>query len=633
MDEISTPVSVDEEIYRYLNLDKPRSFFLFAGAGSGKTRSLVEALKRFRENNIGRLKRNSQRVAIITYTNAACDEIKSRLDFDSTFNVSTIHSFSWELINSYTYDIRSWVKASLDDEINDLNEKQRKAKNHNTKTYIDRARKIESKSKRLSCLKDIKKFIYKPNGDNTTRDSLNHTEVIKIAADFIQNKPLMQKILVRKYPILLIDESQDTKKELVDAFFEVQNNQSTIFTLGMFGDTMQRIYTDGKKDLGSNIPVAWAKPAKEINYRCPKRVVALINKIRAEADGQVQKTNKDSDGVVRLFIVDSTNLNDKLKVELSVASQMAVITRDQNWNNAQADIKILTLEHHMAARRGGFSMFFDPLYEVDKLKTSLLDGTLAGITLFAKQIFPLVRANQAGEKFEVSKIVRKNSPILKKENLKACVNPIAEIGRANNATKKLFSLWEGRTEPTMSDILKEVFRSGLFQIPEVLIPIAKRLNDNQEQLLHEELEDDVEKDKVIEAWDKALQCRFDQFKEYVYYISDESRFGTHQGIKGLQFPRVMVILDDDESRGFLFSYEKLFGVKKLSKNDISNQREGKETSVDRTRRLFYVTCSRAEESLAIVAFTKDSQKAREFVLAQDWFSENEIIQIDNLDQN
>ena len=89
----------------------------------------------------------------------------------------------------------------------------------------------------------------------------------------------------------------------------------------------------------------------------------------------------------------------------------------------------------------------------------------------------------------------------------------------------------------------------------------------------------------------------------------------------------MVILDDDEARGFLFSYEKLFGAKKLSSNDISNQEEGKETSVNRTRRLFYVTCSRTEESLAIVAFTKDSQQVREFVLAQGWFSENEIIQI------
>ncbi|OEU69859.1 MAG: hypothetical protein BA864_00390 [Desulfuromonadales bacterium C00003093] len=32
-----------------LNLEDPKSFFLFAGAGSGKTRALVEAMKMFNE--------------------------------------------------------------------------------------------------------------------------------------------------------------------------------------------------------------------------------------------------------------------------------------------------------------------------------------------------------------------------------------------------------------------------------------------------------------------------------------------------------------------------------------------------------------------------------------------------------
>ena len=44
-------------------------------------------------------------------------------------------------------------------------------------------------------------------------------------------------------------------------------------------------------------------------------------------------------------------------------------------------------------------------------------------------------------------------------------------------------------------------------------------------------------------------------------------FGTHQGVKGLQFDRVLAILDDDEARGFLFSYEKLFGAKETSDTD------------------------------------------------------------------
>ena len=247
--------SATDEIYPCLDLDHPKSFFLFAGAGSGKTRSLVEVLTRFRKENIHRLRKSGKKVAIITYTNAACDEIKRRLDFDAAFHVSTIHSFAWELIQPYTTDIKDWIKASLETEINELSEKQARAKNTATKTYMDRASRIESKGRRLEALPGIKRFTYNPNGDNLSRDSLNHAEVINIASGFIQDKPLMQSILVRKFPILLIDESQDTKKELVDAFFKVQEEKLDHFALGMFGDTMQRIYADGKPNLDGKFPV------------------------------------------------------------------------------------------------------------------------------------------------------------------------------------------------------------------------------------------------------------------------------------------------------------------------------------------------------------------------------------------
>ena len=43
---------VDDEIYNCLNLDNPKSFFLFAGAGSGKTRTLVNVLKEFKKKGI-----------------------------------------------------------------------------------------------------------------------------------------------------------------------------------------------------------------------------------------------------------------------------------------------------------------------------------------------------------------------------------------------------------------------------------------------------------------------------------------------------------------------------------------------------------------------------------------------------
>ena len=72
------------------------------------------------------------------------------------------------------------------------------------------------------------------------------------------------------------------------------------FSLGLFGDTMQRIYTDGKENLGTNLPNDWYKPEKKLNHRCPKRVVTLINKIRSDADGieQLPRTDKE-DGFER----------------------------------------------------------------------------------------------------------------------------------------------------------------------------------------------------------------------------------------------------------------------------------------------------------------------------------------------
>ena len=111
---------VDAEIATYLTLESPRSFFLFAGAGSGKTRSLVNALEHIQKTHGPRLKLRGQRVGVITYTNAACDEIKARIDFNSLFHVSTIHSFAWDLIGGFNADIREWLRQDLEQGIHDL---------------------------------------------------------------------------------------------------------------------------------------------------------------------------------------------------------------------------------------------------------------------------------------------------------------------------------------------------------------------------------------------------------------------------------------------------------------------------------------------------------------------------------
>lgn len=411
---------------------------------------------------------------------------------------------------------------------------------------------------------------------------------------------------------------QYSKKELIDAFFAVQEKQAEVFTLGMFGDTMQRIYSDGKKELGENIPESWKQPAKRINYRCPKRVIRLINKIREGADGQQQEPGKDKEGVVRLFIIDSTVPADKKEIEIKVSAIMAEACEDPDWNDATS-LKVLTLEHHMAASRSGFSEFYKALYSVDKFKTGLLDGTLSGVTLFSNQVLPVIEAKVSGNDFSVASIVKKYSPLFNKDALKTSGTPVNLIRESAEAVQSLYSLWDERKDPSLGGILKEVHRSGLFSIPEVLIPIAERFGDEVQA------GDEAGQDMVMAAWENALKSSFSQFQKYVDYISDESPFGTHQGIKGLEFPRVMVILDDEEARGFMFSYEKLFGAKPPTDTDVKNEAEGKDTSIDRSSRLFYVTCSRAEESLAVVAYTKDPEKVKEHAVAQEWFAEDEIV--------
>lgn len=108
------------------------------------------------------------------------------------------------------------------------------------------------------------------------------------------------------------------------------------------------------------------------------------------------------------------------------------------------------------------------------------------------------------------------------------------------------------------------------------------------------------------------------------YVSDSGPFGTHQGVKGLEFDRVLVILDDSDARGFLFSYDKLFEAKPLSDTDRKHLAEATEGGITRTRRLLYVTCTRAKHSLALVAYTEDPDALIAAAVRNQWFAREEI---------
>jgi DNA helicase-2/ATP-dependent DNA helicase PcrA len=606
----------DEIIAKCVTASPPVSFFLFAGAGSGKTRSLVQALRVIESEVAGRFRLHGRQVGVITFTNKACDEIKSRLEYDPLFAVSTIHSFAWSLISGLNSDIREWLKGNLRAEIEELAEKERNGR-PGTKASQDRQDAMAAKNERLANLDAIKIFIYNPDGDNPERNALNHAEVIKITSAFLSDKPMMQKILVNRFPILLVDESQDMDKLLMDALFYTQTMQSAVFALGIIGDMMQRIYMAGKMDLGSDLPDDWEKPQKLMNHRSGRRIVKLINRIRAPVDDHAQRCRADrGEGVVRLFIVPA-DIADKSGRENTIYLRMAEITGDQSWGEPRESVKTLILEHHMAARRLGFLPLWDALRSINHLQTGLRDGSLPPLRFFSQVILPFVKNCQNGDRFGVASVVRKHSPLLDRGGMEARgADQATQIVAAKQAVTALAKLWSDGNSPTFLDVLYCVKETGLFAPPEAIRTFSATIEGTS---LEADMPEQNEGDEVA-AWRTFLETPFCQIEPYSQYIQGEAAYDTHQGIKGLEFPRVCVIMDDTEARGFMFSYEKLFGAKA----DSSRADPTRESSMDRTRRLFYVTCSRAEDSLALIAYSTNPQKVREHALSEGWFEETEI---------
>lgn len=605
----------DDVIRNCLDLDRPQSFFLYAGAGSGKTHSLVTAVSELRSREHRRLTFEGRQVAIITYTNAACEEIARRLEHDPLVVVSTIHAFSWRMIQGFNDDIREWLRIKLAEDIAELNDKLSRARGDNKTARANRAS-VESKTRRLAALGDVSNFTYSPTGENRGRQALNHAEVIQMAAAFIQRPPLLD-VMADQYPVLLIDESQDTYGPLMDAFLTAQSLIPNRFCLGLLGDTMQRIYNDGKEHLEQAIPVDWAIPEKPVNRRCPTRVVELINIIRRASDDHQQTPRPGAtQGVVRMFCTRQV-AGGGFELEAQIAQRMAQITGDEQWAGGAATCKTLILEHKMAGRRLGFEGIFTPLYAVEHLRTSLLDGTLPVLRLFFDGLMPILEAAQSSE-FSLMEAVRLRSPLLDHQYMKEAPSQPALLERVGAACQATCGLFCGN-DPHLAEVVGVLVETGLLEIPDRLraaVVLGATDEEPPETVDREALE--------VHAYRVLLGRHYSEMVAFAAYTQGLSPFDTHQGVKGLEFPRVMVILNDEEAGGFLFSYEKLLGVKPPSDNDIKNQRAGKDDALSRTRRLLYVTCSRAEESLAIVVYSAQPEIAKQRVIEAGWLAPEEV---------
>jgi DNA helicase-2/ATP-dependent DNA helicase PcrA len=211
----------------------------------------------------------------------------------------------------------------------------------------------------------------------------------------------------------------------------------------------------------------------------------------------------------------------------------------------------------------------------------------------------------------VMQLLRKYSTRLNKEELEAAPSPGALLAELKNDMATFAELFSEERNATVVDVLKSAVDMNLVAIDDRLLDYLELQapedspSYSKRQVTEQSLEGVEDPEGEAGVVDRFFKCPVHQVPKYLKYQSGLSRYATHQGVKGAQFKRVIVVLGDHESRYHLFSYDKLLGIKPPSRTDLEKQRAGKESVFERTRRLFYVCCSRATKNLVVVLYAED----------------------------
>ncbi|WP_426157503.1 UvrD-helicase domain-containing protein [Pseudomonas sp. TSRC2-2] len=609
----------DLALRRCLDESPVRSFIMVAGAGSGKTTSLVKALNHLAMSKGNDLRRRGQRIACITYTEVAVREIRGDIGTTSMFHVSTIHSFLWTIISPFQNDLRRWVRERIEQKVADAHEKIAKPRTQ-ASTREKLALDLQRYERQIASLGQVPKFTY-GTGSDYSNGVLGHDDILKAGPELIQQRPLLRSLVAKLFPFVFVDESQDTNPSIVAALRQIDEFAGDEFCLGFFGDPMQKIYLTGIGAIEEG--PGWTTITKPENFRCPQRVLQVVNRIRAENDGleQIRGRTVLQDGLeqlvhgtARLFVLPS----DQRRTEhLALVRQwLARENQDPLWieDRADADVRMLVLVHRIAARRLGFPTIYAALNDdaPSSLKDGLLDGTAWVLRPFLTYIIPLILALRAGKNFDLMALLRAYCPLFSNDELRG-KDAAPLLLHLRQSLAQLEAMFDGNATSSIREALTFIFEQNLATPDDRFV----------EHFAHPQ--DGADGDS---GWASVAAFLDSQVKElwgYREYIDGNSPFATQQGVKGAEFERVLAVLDDEESDYNSFSYGKYFGISPLSDRDLDNIQQNLDSVVDRTRRLFYVCCSRAVQDLAVVLFVPDVVAAIEAVKEKGIFSEEDIL--------
>ncbi len=294
------------------------NFKVYAGPGAGKTTWLVSHLERvLKESN--RLNKTGK-IACITYTNVAAEEIKNKLKCDlSRFDISTIHSFLYRnIIKPFLYHIekddsddilfeiskldghdehivhgdrlRRWLSS-----IGDLNGKKYNVYNSPQNKpnvvaelasldYVFNGEEIDLIIRRNRGAKLPKSnrelWVYK---SKYWKDGImHHEDVLYFSHLILSRSPRIVDFIRGKFPYIFIDEFQDTT-EVQTWILEKVTERTT--KVGIVGDLAQSIY----KFAGARRTDFVAFKKDDVlefklshNHRSTKRIVNFLNSLRPD---------------------------------------------------------------------------------------------------------------------------------------------------------------------------------------------------------------------------------------------------------------------------------------------------------------------------------------------------------------
>jgi len=570
-----------------------------------------------------------QQIACITYTDLAANEIRADVNDSPLAHVSTIHSFYWEIAKTFQADIRTWLAGAIRIRIEELVGKARnfgpRVRENTRETNAKDQRRYDS---HLTAIQKVKTFTYGV-GSDYPKGILGHEDILRLADHLLQEKPLFRKLVALKFPFVFIDESQDTFESVVKSFRLVEQQMRGQFCLGFFGDPMQKIFMRGIGDIA--LEDHWRSITKPENFRCAQRILGVANEVRAKGDGlkQVRGLHEEVDGELkpvegsaRMFVLPSTM--DRQQALADIRAWSGASNADPGWTTPDLAVKILVIVHRIAAKRLGWGNVYAALNDKapDSIKQGMQDGTGWPLRPFLGFVLPLVTAMKAGNEFEAMNILRAQCPRLQPSSMSR-PGAAAVLRETREAVQQLTEMLEG-TAATVRDI-------AVFLRDKEMLAFEERF-DRALGLAPEDASADpaaqsLPSDAPVVAF---LACPAHELWPYQRYVSEDSPFATQQGVKGAQFDRVIVVMDEEESDYNLYDYEELFGVKETSADDRKKMENGEDTCWSRTLRLLYVSCTRAKRGLVLAFFVQNPEAAMAHVLATGILPKESVLTIDSL---